>query len=229
MLLDSTAGGGRPALRFFSGEHTVFRFSERLFDLVLLSAVWAMLCIPVITIGPATTALYYAVVKSVRHHEPGALRSFFVSFRQNFRVGLVTGLIVTLCGLALFFSLDVLELMARAGDRAGVILYYAGSVFGVFLLGLSCWLFPILSRFTMDLRGLFVAAAQLGVRHLPSTGVVALLVLEAAEFTGAHVYPILIVPGLTALLASLFYERVFQKYTPDVPEDEGEERPWYLP
>ena len=34
---------------------------------------------------------------------------------------------------------------------------------------------------------------------------------------------------LTALLASLFYERVFQKYTPDVPEDEGEERPWYLP
>ena len=215
-------------MRFFSGHNMVFRFCERLFDLVLLSAAWAILCVFVITAGPATAALYAATVKCVRHHEPGALRNFFVSFKQNFRIGAMTGLAVIACGFLLFFSRDVLRVMAQAGDTAGVVLYYAGCVFGVFLLGLSCWLFPVLSRFTVSTRGLFLTVVQLGVRHLPTTVIVALLVIEAAQFTLAYVYPIFIVPGLTALLVSLFYEQIFKKYMPDVPENEDENQPWYL-
>ncbi len=219
-------------MRFFSNDNMVFRFCERLFDLVLLSAAWAMLCIPVVTIGPATAALYCAVVKCVRHNEQGALRNFFVSFKQNFKVGAITGVAVLVCGVLLLLSRNVFTVMAQAGDRAGVIGYYAGGVFLVFLLGLACWLFPILSRFTVDVGGLFKAAIQLGIKHLPTTIVVSLLVIEVAEFTLTYVYPIFLTPGLTVLLVSLFYERVFKKYTPYTPEsedgDEEENRPWYL-
>ena len=43
-----------------------FRVMSKVFDVIVLSLLWTLCCIPVITIGPATTALYYAIVKSIR-------------------------------------------------------------------------------------------------------------------------------------------------------------------
>ena len=63
---------------------------------------WAVLCLPAVTIGPATAALYYTVVKCVRGRESGAFGYFFRSFLQNFKVGLLAGLIAIPLALLLF-------------------------------------------------------------------------------------------------------------------------------
>ncbi len=54
-------------------------------DFIILNVVCVLCSIPVITIGAAMTARNYAAMKIVRGEEPDALKSFFKSFRDNFR------------------------------------------------------------------------------------------------------------------------------------------------
>lgn len=216
----------------FHPENFIFRWCAKLFDLVVLSILWAMLCVPVVTIGPATAALYYAVVKCVRRGEDDTYRNFFTSFRQNFKVGSVAGLIAV--GLGLFFLWNTISLgvMAEGGDRTALALSIAYRLLLWVVLGAAAFLFPVLSRFTLGVGGLYLKSLQLALRHLPSALVLSLLLLEMTQLTWRYLFLLLITPGLTALLASLFLERVFKKYTPPEPPEDGRDDEvgvaWYL-
>ncbi len=222
-------------MRFFSGDNILFRTCEQLFDLLLLSVIWAMLCVPIVTIGPATTALYYSVVKCVRHNEKGTLLNFWMSFKQNFKVGAIAGCITVGCGIVLLLCHNIITVLVQEGDTVGNVLYYAESVILVLVLGLALWLAPILSRFTLGVGQLFLTALQVGIKHLPSTIAVSLLFLAVARITMVFISPLLLTPALCTLVISLFYERVFKKYMPGAPTESGDsedsesdERPWYL-
>lgn len=215
----------------FNPNNTFFRGCAKLFDLVVLSILWAMLCVPVVTAGPATAALYYAVVKCVRRGEPEACRNFFACFKQNFKTGALTGALVLLLGVFGIWAYGALEIMAEAGVEAAFVVYVAYSLLLLVLLGVAVFLFPLLSRFTLRFSELFVRGFMMALRHLPSTLVVAMLVFEVSSFTVRYLYPLLIAPGLCALLASLFFERIFIKYTPEeeaAQDDEDAPRQWYL-
>lgn len=69
----------------FSLDGKLFLFLNRLADLLLLNILWLITSIPLLTIGASTTALYYVTLKCVRNEENYIVRSFFRSFRQNFR------------------------------------------------------------------------------------------------------------------------------------------------
>ena len=66
-------------------------FSEvmtKIFDILLLNMLWLICSLPVVTFGASTTALYYVMMKLVRDEENGIVKSFFKSFRDNFRQSL---------------------------------------------------------------------------------------------------------------------------------------------
>ena len=91
---------------FFNPEKGIWAWLSTLVDVCGLSIFWACLCLPVVTIGPATAALYYTVVKCVRGRENGAFGYFFRSFLQNFKVGLLAGLTVIPLALLLLGQLS---------------------------------------------------------------------------------------------------------------------------
>ena len=53
-------------------------------DMIWLSILWFVCCLPVFTIGAATTALYYTGVKTIRKGRGYVTRTFFYAFRINF-------------------------------------------------------------------------------------------------------------------------------------------------
>ena len=55
--------------RIFNPENAFFRTADKLADLVMLSLMWALCSIPLVTLGPATAALYDAAVKILRRGE----------------------------------------------------------------------------------------------------------------------------------------------------------------
>lgn len=87
--------------------------------------------------------------------------------------------------------------------------------------GMLCWLFPLLGRFDYKVGGLFRTALQLTVAHLPSTVVIVLLTVQSAVFCIERWWPVLFMPSVAMLLVSLFTERVFQKYAPELVSREG--------
>ena len=50
-------------MKFFSLENPIWKFIGNLADFFLLSCLWYLCCLPVVTAGAATTALYYVTFK----------------------------------------------------------------------------------------------------------------------------------------------------------------------
>lgn len=73
--------------------------------------------------------------------------------------------------------------------------------------------------------GLYRTAFQLALRHLPSTVVVVALTVKMTELTINHWWPVLFTPAVTALITSLFLERIFVKYAPELAETEPDGEP----
>lgn len=208
---------------FFNPEKGIWVWLSTLVDLCGLSILWIFLCLPVVTAGPATAALYYTVVKCVRGRESGAFGYYFRSLRENFIAGLLAELIVLPAAAALLSGHLVMRWYGTQTGGAAYILYVAHYFALILPAGVLCWLFPLLGRFRLSVRALFRTAFQLTLAHLPSTVIVVLLAAETAALCLKHWWPVLFLPSLTSLLASLFLERVFQQHTPNPAPEENED------
>jgi len=208
--------------KFFDPEKGIWAWLSTLVDVVGLSVLWIALCLPVVTIVPATAALYHTVVKCVRRRESGAFGDYLRSFRADLRTGLKAGLIAVPAALLLYFGHNVVRWY---GTRVGGVAYvlYVAYYFALTLpAGVLCWLSPLLGRFEYGVKDLFRTAFQLTVAHLPSTVVVVLLTAQSAVFCLERWWPVVFLPAAAMLLVSLFTERIFQKYSPELAPKEPE-------
>ena len=64
----------------FQQDNAFIIFLNKLADMVILSALFCVCCLPVFTIGAADAALYHTVVKVLRHNQGYA----FATFRDSF-------------------------------------------------------------------------------------------------------------------------------------------------
>ena len=86
-------------------ENPVIAFLNKMADLILLNLIFLLCCIPVVTIGPAITALYAVSLRSVRYGDGYVIQTFFRSFKQNFKQSFVAGMIGLLFVCLLFIDL----------------------------------------------------------------------------------------------------------------------------
>lgn len=207
---------------FFNPEKGIWAWLSTLVDVAGLSLLWLLLCLPLITAGPATAALYYTVVKHVRGRESGAFGAYLRSFRDNLKTGLKVDLIVLPAVVLLLLLHHITRWYGTRDGGALYILYVAQYIFLMLPAGMLCWLFPLLGRFEYGVGGLFRTAFQLTIAHLPSTVVIVLLTVQSAAFCIERWWPVLFMPSAAMLLVSLFTERVFQKYAPELAPGEEE-------
>ena len=131
-------------------EQSVFPGCSKIFDLVVLSALWLALCLPVVTIGPATAALYYTVVKCIRRGEAEPLQNFFRSFRGHFKVGAVSGVIAAAVGVVLWVGWMMFNL-ANPEDAGVAFMRTVYTVVLVIPLGVA--VYPLPGALPVHLRG----------------------------------------------------------------------------
>ena len=64
-------------------EGPVVDFLEKCGQLIVLSALWLLCCIPVVTLCASSAALYDGVFQTVRKQEGNAIKTFFSSIKRN--------------------------------------------------------------------------------------------------------------------------------------------------
>ena len=205
----------------FDPDNAWWRFVSRCVDVVGLSVFWAMLCLPVVTAGPASSALYYTVVKCFRQGEKGTFGVFYRAFRDNLKQGVIATLLCLPVAAALALGYAIMR--ANWGSDLGAVMFVAYDIALIVPAGIVCWLFPLLGRFTFRLWDALRTAAMLALRHLPTTVVIVLLTLELGIFTLERRWPVCFAPALCALLTSLFLERIFPKYLSEAEAEKLEE------
>ena len=196
-------------------------------DLVALGCLTLLLCLPVLTICPAVTALYYSVAKSLRRGRGGPYREYFRSFRENLVQGLALSVILALFCAAGFFAATyvVNEPLSEAVDFFYRATFVFACLMAFMILSLAC---PVLSRFRLKTAQVLLFALRLLVRFPLRT--LGLLALWAAFGAGCWYFPplLLIAPGLGTLLASFLVEPSMQRYMPDKSEFGEDTDTWYL-
>lgn len=204
----------------FNMEGKAFSGLSKIFDLVFLSVLWFIFCIPMLTIGPSTTALYYTTVKVIRKDRGYVWKEFWYAFKTNFVNGLIYTMILVAAIIGLYYGF---ALTANSKDTMLQIAHYTYFIVSFLLACLYVFLFPILSRFSLPRLQTLNMSLFLSIRHLLITVVLLLLILIGG-FAVVIVYPLIfIVPGAIAFLCSLLIERVFRKYQPKLEEDSKEE------
>lgn len=215
---------------FFNVDNAFFTFMGKVCDIILLSIVWIILCIPIVTIGPATTALYYATVKVIRRERGYVFREFFRAFRSNFKNGMILGVIITLLFGILYVDRQYAVGIMETNYNLGFLLYCLFNAMGVILICITTYIFPVLSRFQMKRMQIVKTSLFMSIKHLPST--VLMIIVIFLFYFGISIIPILFIftGGTCALVVSLLMERIFKKYMPQVDEvsEESGKDEWYL-
>ena len=175
-----------------------------------LSLLWTFLCLPLVTAGAATAALYYVVVKVFRQGRDNAFSIYLRAFRDNLRQGIPVTLFSIPVMIFLAWGYNVME--HNISTAPGVVMYMAYYVALVVPVGVLCYLFPLMGRFSFGTRALVRTAIIMAFRHIPSTVIIVLLTVEMTVLTIEKWWPLLMSPVFTMFLYSLFLEKIFLKY-----------------
>lgn len=149
----------------FNPDNPLIRFMEKVANLMLLNLAFAISCLPVFTIGPAITALYYMAMKMVRDEETGIFKGFFHSFKQNFKQGMILSIIMLgLIALMLFNWYYVRHVEGNfAFLQTALILVYTALTAGLLLI--LNYVFPVLARFYLTIKQVILTSLLFAIRH----------------------------------------------------------------
>ena len=201
--------------RFFNPDSLIWKPLGFLGDLVTLSLLWAVCSIPLVTLGPASAALYDTAVFVLREKKGPPFSHFFSVFRRELKEGIFSTLLCAVCLLImvlLFYA--ALRLFPGFAERGGLVSVIA-VLFAFFFLGFLCWLWPVLSRFALPLAALHITGLRLALGHSLRSAAMSVLWGAALFFSLRYVSPLFFLPGLAACLSSFLIEPVFRPYEED--------------
>ena len=212
----------------FSHEGALFRITERLTNLVLLNLLYLIFCIPLVTIGPATAALHYVTLKYAANEEDRVWTPFIHSFRQNWKQGILVGLITSGVGVFLAFDMYWIYQMVSSGQAFDKVALIAVSLACIVYLMMTAYIYPLLARYDNSTKQMFRTALILAIRHLPAT--LCMAVISAAPIILLMYTPTTFMISLSfyffigyaaiALMHDKLINRIFLQYTPKEAPDE---------
>ena len=194
----------------FNLDGPVLQFINKIVYSVYLNILWFICCIPVITIGASTTALFYVTLKISKNEEGSITKAFFHSFKENLRQGTVIWLILLAFGIILGIDGYVLYHMRFENvfwTLCTAVFCVAAAAYAIILM----YIFPLLARFDNTIGAMFKNALFIGVRFLFCTVLMAviyfvMLLIVVRIFTPAVIFG----EGLCALLCSYLLSNVLK-------------------
>ena len=214
--------------KWFNLDSPIMAGLSRMADLAILSLLWFVCCLPIITIGASTTAMYYVALKLVREEgEEKITTMFFQAFRSNFKQATALNIISLVIGVVL--SLDCWIMLHSEGTTAT----FCAAVFFVMLVWLLCimfYVYPMQAQFYNTIKQTLINAALLSMRKFPITVIVFVLnmlpvilafISLPLVIRTAPVW-VLLAPGLVAYANAKLFAKMFDPFLKAAKEQEGQ-------
>lgn len=198
---------------YLSIEGGLMRFLSRASDICIISIIWLICCLPVVTLGASTTAAYYTIVKVVRRQRGILHKEFFQSFKNNFKDSFFINLFYLIMEGFLVFNIYTAYRFLETSDSAIALkLLFIYAALFLLVMGTGIYIYPALSRFTMRKRELVRFSFVATCRHLPVT--IVLIAVFAASCTGIVLLPagVIFMPGICLYVYSYFMEPILRTY-----------------
>ena len=210
----------------FQYDNPLIQAMSRIANMMIVSFFWLVCCLPVVTILPATAALFHTTTTVIRGTGNGVMRDFFASFRDSLKKGVLLSLLSlasgALLGFALWYSWQL------QGSSGFWLAYFLIGCLIFFFWAVTVLHLPFaLSRFEGRLSMYLRMALYFANVNLLKT--LLRLVLLAVVVLLVDFYPItlLLLPGLYMDLICGGVEKMLQRFMKDrglleEPEQEAE-------
>ena len=207
---------------FFNADNKLWSGINSAIDAILLNMLWLITCIPIITIGAATTAYYYTNHKVIRNQRSSIWTEYWSSFKGNFKQATKTWLIFLVIFVLMYFDINICSRYLQAGQKIGAMMYLFYGLLAIMLVWFA-FVFAYMARFENTMKETLKNAAAIAATN-PLSSLLVLVIFAAALFA-SWLIPLLIwfIPALAITLLNLVIEKVFRKYmTPEDLEAEQE-------
>lgn len=210
--------------KLFSANNSIFQFLSLLADLMILTLQWVVACIPIVTAGAATTALYSCAMK--RYQEDVRLfRDFWDAFRKNFAQATILWIVV----LALLFTVfaDIYLVFFTEFSPSTIIKLLVLML--AFLVAIfTSYIFPLQSFFVNPVGRTLKNAFLLSVMYLPVSVVIALInafpvlawMLFPSFFNRTLFLWVALSGGVVAYVNGKMLRRIFERHITQPAEDQ---------
>lgn len=202
--------------RLFNPDSAFWNALTKLTDVMILSLLFIVTSIPIITVGASLTALYYNMFRLTKDTEGRIVQGYFRCFRENLKKA-------TLLWLGCLFIAAVL-----AGDiwicyslktPAASFILAVTVVLAVVYLMILTYLFPLFSRCIADTKQIIFMAFVMSVKECVRT---VFLIFITGIMVAAGVFvlaPFLILaPGVIAFSHAFIFNDIFKKYQMEVAD-----------
>lgn len=143
-------------------------------DLMALNGLWFVCSIPIITIGPATCALYKVCLKLVKDGSCPVLKTFFAAFKQNFKQSLIVGAFSIFVIITLYA--DINYILAVEGAHQKVFIAVAVLVAAMLLI-ISTYGNGLLANYENSLKNHIINAFKLAFVNPVQTILIWIIIL----------------------------------------------------
>ena len=197
----------------FNTESPVFQFLGTLFDFVILNVIFLITCIPVVTIGPAISALYTVTLREVRNEQGYIIRPYFTAFKENFKHSFLLSLLYTIVGAVLLYNL---AFWAQMKTAFGTIFLFIIAICTLLYIISLLYVFALSARFDNTIKRTVKNSLLIALASPAQT--LMILLITVIGFALAYVSPMfrvfLVIFGFAflAYCASFPLTKVFSKY-----------------
>lgn len=208
--------------KFFSLDSSFMIFLSNLMDVIILNIVCLICCIPIVTIGPAITALHCVTLKMVKNENGYTVKNFFRAFKANFKQSCVIWLIFLAVTFICMIDFRMLQVLGISENNIfGIII----STIYFFVCLTVMYAFPILSRFENTIMQTMKNAFLMCILNFLKTIVMAIVYIIPFVLLplGINMIAVFLLLGFSgpAYLNSYVWKNIFKKYE---SEEELEEK-----
>lgn len=195
----------------FDLDNPLMQGLEKLFDCIMLSVCWVLGSLPLITMGTACGALYRTVYRCIRRDEGNTLKTFWSSYRNNLKMGILVWLPVLAIYALLIADAVILKGLILQGQsmayQYGIILLLIGvvSVWAAY-----CTAYCI--RFQGGVKDVLWLSFLLVTSHPLTTFMILIFLLLGFALALLVPFLVLFLPALVCLAVSFPMEKVFLKH-----------------
>ncbi|WP_066054321.1 YesL family protein [Robertmurraya korlensis] len=184
-----------------------FRLLEIVTAFFQLNILWLLFCLPVVTIFPATVAMYCVTRQWIIHKDYSVFRSFMKFFKENFKQSFVLGLLWLFLSGLLFLDFSLM----RSLGSMQTIFFSVFLLIAVVMLITTVFIFPIMAHYEMKRTTIVKNSFFFSLRFFLTT----ILAVICIVITGVILYfwPIsfIFIFSTCAFCISYLCNRVFQK------------------
>lgn len=197
--------------KIFNLDNKFFSAINKWIDMCILSILWIIFSLPIITIGASTIALYHATFKVIREERGELVKEFWRGFYQNLKQSILLTIFVLMIGTVYHIDIMLIKQLNTKNNIMLVLILLLTISLG-FVACSIFYMIPYIARFSTSMKMIMINSFLIGIRHILTT---LLLVLWTCFITMICFYIpilILIIPCIYMFFLSVMVEKIFDKY-----------------